>query len=413
MTEFNKDYLLKESKVFCMFPWTHLNVTPTGDIYPCCTTSYDGTFANVKNSSLKQTFNSDSMKQLRLNMLNGDKTDYCNFCYKHEEAGPHSFRKYSIDNFGQHFDELVNTTNKDGSLPEFKMLYFDIRFRNICNFKCRTCGSDFSSQWAAEERLLPGREKFPILFQADDGKGTLIEEVLEHIDHIEIAYFAGGEPLITDEHYIMLEEMIRRGKTDKVLRYNTNASNMKYKNHDILKLWKHFKRIELSCSIDHYGERAEWLRHGTNWGEVESNLITLRNLDFVSFQINTVFSLFNYLTLSEFYTYMKDKQLIRDGDWHTTLYLAVNPLYYSATSLPKVLKEQAKEKNLQLISSHGETHPKLNELLTNAINFASAKDTWAEAKDQFFKHTRYLDRIRNEDFFKTFPEIASLETLHD
>lgn len=407
----NKDFLLNESKVFCMFPWTHLNVTPRGEIYPCCTTSYEGSISNTKTTTLKQAFNSESMKKLRLNMLNEVPTDYCNFCYKHEEAGPHSFRKYSIDNFGQHFDDLVTATQDDGSMDEFKMLYFDIRFRNICNFKCRTCGSDFSSQWAAEERLLPGREKYPILFQADDGKGTLIEEVLEHIDHIEIAYFAGGEPLITDEHYIMLEEMIRRGKTDKVLRYNTNASNIKFKNYDIIDLWRHFRKIELSCSIDHVGERAEWIRHGTNWGEVESNLKAFRELDFVNFQINTVFSLFNYLTLSEFYNYLKEKHLIRTDDWHTTLYLAVNPLYYSATSLPNNLKLIAETKARQFIESNGSQFPKLNEIVADAINFARADDTWSKGKEDFFRHTRYLDRIRNEDFFKTFPELIELENI--
>lgn len=409
----DKDFLLNKSKTFCMFPWLHLNVTPRGDINPCCSTSYGTSFANTKTSSLKEAFNNDAMKQLRLNMLNEVKTDYCNFCYKHEEAGPHSFRKYSIDNFGKYFDDLVPHTQSDGTVDDFKMIYFDIRFRNICNFKCRTCGSDFSSRWAMEERLLPGRKDFPVLFQADDGKGTLIEEVLEHLDHIEIAYFAGGEPLITDEHYIMLEEMIRRGKTDKVLRYNTNASNIKYKSYDIINLWKHFKRVELSCSIDHYGERAEWLRHGTDWGEVESNLLTFRKLDFVSFQINTVFSIFNYLTLNEFYTYMKEKQIIRDNDWHTTLYLAVNPSYYSAVSLPKILKEAAKKKSLKFIESNGNSYKKLTELVTDAINFADAKDSWSENKQEFFRHTLYLDRIRNEDFFKTFPELKLLETSND
>ena len=411
--ELDKKHLLTESKTFCMFPWVHLNATPRGELYPCCTTNYLKPFANAKTSTLKEAFNHDVMKKMRLDMLNGNKIDFCDFCYKHEEAGPHSFRKYSINNFGHHFDDIVRTTQDDGTVPEFKMVYFDIRFRNICNFKCRTCGSDFSSQWAAEERLLPGRENDPILLIADGNKGTLVEEVLTHIDHMEIAYFAGGEPLITDEHYILLEEMIRRGKTDVVLRYNTNASNIKYKNHDVIKLWKHFKKIELSCSIDHYGERAEWLRHGTDWGVVESNLIKLREMSHVSFQINTVFSLFNYLTLNDFYSYLKSKNLIRTDDWHTTLYLAVHPTYYSATSLPKQLKEQARLKANDLITSNGNHFRKLTELVTDAINFADKSDTWNASKQEFFMHTLYLDGIRTESIFKTFPELQPLETLNE
>jgi sulfatase maturation enzyme AslB (radical SAM superfamily) len=203
----------------------------------------------------------------------------------------------------------------------------------------------FSSQWGAEMRENHD-PKHPILIHADDNKGTLLEEVIEHIDEIELCYFAGGEPLITEEHYLMLEEFIRRGKTP-VLRYNTNASSIKYKKRDILELWKHFPKIELSCSVDHFGDRAEWLRKGTDWGVVENNLLMFRDLEQVEFSMNTVFSLFNYPMIGEFYQYLKDKNIVRADDWYNSLYLAVHPSYYSAKSLPKELKIIAAEKALK------------------------------------------------------------------
>lgn len=404
----NKEFLLKESKVFCMFPWMHLNVTPKGDIYPCCSNNYTEPFGNTKTVTLEQAFNNDKMKQLRLNMLNETPSKICDFCYKHEQAGPHSFRNYSKEHFAKHFDSTVPTTLQDGTVPEFKMRYFDIRFSNICNFKCRTCGAEFSSQWAAEQKANHD-PAHPIVIHADDGKGDLLKEVLTHVEHIDLAYFAGGEPLITDEHYTILEEMIRLGRTDIVLRYNTNASNIKYKNHDILSLWKHFKRIELSCSIDHYGERAEWLRHGTDWGKVESNLLTFRNLDYVHFQINTVFSLFNYPTIGEFYNYLKEKNIVREEDWYHSLYLAVNPSYYSAKSLPKELKVAARSKALEFVNSTNINL--LKNLVNDAVNFADESDTWNENKKTFFLHTFSIDRIRGEEIFKIFPELKTLETL--
>lgn len=404
----DKEFLLKESKVFCMFPWMHLNVTPKGDIYPCCSNNYTEPFGNTKTVTLEQAFNNGKMKQLRLNMLNETPSKICDFCYKHEQAGPHSFRNYSKEHFAKHFDSTVPTTLQDGTVPEFKMRYFDIRFSNICNFKCRTCGAEFSSQWAAEQKANHD-PSHPIVIHADDGKGDLLKEVLTHVEHIDLAYFAGGEPLITDEHYTILEEMIRLGRTDIVLRYNTNASNIKYKNHDILSLWKHFKRIELSCSIDHYGERAEWLRHGTDWGKVESNLLTFRNLDYVHFQINTVFSLFNYPTIGEFYNYLKEKNIVREEDWYHSLYLAVNPSYYSAKSLPKELKVVARSKALEFVNSTNINL--LKNLVNDAVNFADESDTWNENKKTFFLHTFSIDRIRGEEIFKIFPELKTLETL--
>lgn len=408
--DLDKDFLLNKSKVFCMFPWLHLNVTPKGDIYPCCSNDYQNPFATTKTSTLEQAFNNDKMKQLRLDMLNERKNSICNFCYKHEEAGPFSFRNYSKDQFAKHFDEVVPTTLEDGTVPEFKMRYFDIRFSNICNFKCRTCGSEFSSQWAAEmrENFEPNH---PIVIHADDNRGELLKEVLKHVEHIDLAYFAGGEPLITDEHYVMLEEMIKQNRTDIVLRYNTNASNIKYKKHDILDLWKHFKRVELSCSIDHYGERAEWIRKGTDWGKVESNLLVFRELDYVSFQINTVFSLFNFYTIGEFYNYLKSKNLVRKDDWYHSLYLAVHPIYYSAKSMPRQLKSEAIVKAQNFIDNIREDVPVLANLVTDAVKFADESDTWSQSRDQFFAHTTSIDKIRNENFWKTFPELNKMQDL--
>ncbi len=407
----DKEFLLNESKTFCMFPWLHLNVTPKGDIYPCCSNDYTQPFGNTKEITLEEAFNSDKMKKLRLDMLNERKNDICTFCYKHEEAGPHSFRNYSKEQFAHHFDDLVPLTQEDGHVHDFRMHYFDIRFSNICNFKCRTCGAEFSSQWAQEmrEHFDPTHK---IIIHADDGKGTVLEEVIEQIDNIELCYFAGGEPLITEEHYVMLEEFIRRGKKP-VLRYNTNASNIKYKKHDILELWKHFDKIELSCSIDHFGERAEWLRKGTDWGKVESNLLTFRDLDYVSFQMNTVFSLFNYPMIGEFYQYLKDKNIVRAEDWYHSLYLAVHPNYYSAKSLPKELKIEAAEKAMRWADANRDDKTSLSRLVTDAVNFAAESDTWKDVKDTMLMHTRSIDRIRDEDFWKVFPELNKLRDLNE
>jgi radical SAM protein with 4Fe4S-binding SPASM domain len=406
----DKEFLLNQSKTFCMFPWVHLNVTPKGDIYPCCSNDYTQPFGNTKEISLKEAFNSPKMKELRLDMLNERKNKICDFCYKHEEAGPHSFRNYSKEQFGKRFDEVVPTTKEDGTVDEFKMRYFDIRFSNICNFKCRTCGSEFSSQWGAEmqKHFQPDH---PIVIHADNGKGGLLQEVLTHVEHIDLAYFAGGEPLITDEHYTILEEMIRLGRTDIVLRYNTNASNIKYKKHDILDLWKHFKKVELSCSIDHYGERAEWLRKGTDWGKVESNLLTFRELDYVVFQMNTVFSIFNYPTIADFYQYLKDRNIIRREDWYHSLYLAVHPDYYCAKSLPKALKGPAAEKALAWAERNQNDGTSLSRLVTDAVNFAKESDSWPNVREKFLGHTGSIDRIREENFWKIFPELNSLQDV--
>ena len=127
--------------------------------------------------------------------------------------------------------------------------------------------------------------------------------------------------------------------------------------------------------------------------------------------MNTVFSIFNYSTIGEFYQYLKDKNIIRAEDWYHSLYLAVHPSYYSAKSLPKELKVEAATKALNWAEKNTGDHTSLSRLVTDAVNFAKDDDTWTENKETFMLHTGSGDRIRNESFWKTFPELNKLMDL--
>lgn len=407
----NKKELLEDSKVFCMFPWLHLNVTPYGNTYPCCSSSYTDPYGNVKENSLEEIFNNDKMKQLRLNMLQGKETSICTYCYKHEKSSPFSFRKYALQHYGKYFDELVTTTQEDGTVPDFKMKYFDVRFSNICNFKCRTCGKEFSSTWAQEDHdLYPDQAEswnYKIVQHADD-TGRLLEDIKSQVCHIDLAYFAGGEPLITDEHYLILEEMIRLDRAKHItLRYNSNVSNFKYKKYDVFDLWTHFKNIELSASIDHYGERAEYIRHGTDWGVVEENLLKIRTFENIEYQFNTVLSVFNYVTLQDFFDYMISKGLLRQKDM-ISIYRAITPTYFCSQTLPSDIKEIGNYKTQKLLDWLLENYYYQHEHVADAISFTNENDGWDQNKKEFAKHIRVRDKVRGEEFVNTFPELASM-----
>lgn len=353
--------------------------------------------------------NSDQMKQLRLDMLNGVKNEECNNCYLHEDQGIPSFRTTGNDQYGKYIDEILSYTDThDGTLTDFKMRYYDIRFSNICNFKCRTCGQEFSSQWEQENlrNNVPFAKEFPKKVNTE-----FLQDVIDQIPNMEVAYFAGGEPLITDEHYILLEEMIKQNRTDIQLRYNTNFSNIKFKNKDLLGLWKHFKcRIDIYASIDHYGERAEYIRHGTDWGVVESNYLMAKQLPYIDIKMNTVLSVFNYLTIDKFYEYAIDKEMIKPRDHVSTLYNMIAPVYLSAHILPLHLKNQGKQAMDTIINSMQDKQFKVEQInqLNNTNQWVFSQNTWEIEKDNFRKEIERLDKIRNEDFVKTFPELREL-----
>lgn len=401
---------LTTSKTLCVVPWIHIHTNPSGIATPCCIaescTKPEGV-GNAREQSLMEIVNSEPMKKLRLDMLAGVKNSECTNCYVHEEQGVKSFRNMINDEFSHQYD-VINSTKKDGSLSEFKMRYFDIRFNNICNFKCRTCGSGFSTQWEQED--LKNKVWNAKVIPKNDNK-EFLAEVIDQIPNMETAYFAGGEPLITEEHYILLEEMIRSGKTDINLRYNTNLSNLKFKDKDLISLWKHFTNgVNVYASIDHYGERAEYIRHGTDWGVVETNFKVVKKTPFIKVHMNTVLSVFNILTINDFYQYLYDNDMYSNKDPVYMLYNMSTPEFLACHILPPDLKIKAKEsleQTVKFLKSKKFKAPQILQI-TDAIPWSMSKNSWDQQKMNFRNEVKRLDKIRDENFKKTFPELAIL-----
>ena len=395
-----------------MLPWVHLHTMPNGVAAPCCIAECCATpegFGNSRTQSLGELVNSKDMRQLRLDMLTGRKNSNCVKCYNHEKEGVTTARQMSITDWSHAFDDVVNNTNfDDGSIKDFKMRYFDIRFSNICNFKCRTCGSQFSTQWEQED--LKSGLKYATIHPKNDSP-EFLSDVLDQVDNIEIAYFAGGEPLITEQHYVVLEEMIKRGRTDIRLKYNTNLSNFKYKDKDLLKLWSYFdKGVDIWASIDHYGERAEYIRHGTDWAKIEENYLIAKNTPYIDIQINTVLSVFNYLTIYDFYKYMIDAKMISPEDNIHTVYNMSTPEHLTCHILPEEYRQQGNESIQKAIELMKKRNFKKEQIAQLEITprWVSSSNTWEEQKNKFREEVRRLDKIRGESFKRTFPELAEL-----
>lgn len=408
MNYIDKNFLLNESKTFCMIPFIHFNTIPDGKAFPCCISAAGMTVGNTNEQTIQEVINSSEMNLLRTDILSERQSPYCQVCYQHEESGIRSFRQGSNKDYGKYFDtDVLESIQQDGSLSDFKMRYFDIRFSNICNMKCRTCGPDFSSQWEQEFKI-NWPNKYRII--QDNRKPELLEELKTHIPTMDTAYFAGGEPLITEEHYILLEEMIRQNRHDINLRYNTNLSNLKFKDKDLLELWKNFDKVSLSVSIDHYGKRAEYIRKGTNWEKELENLKKVKELDYIDFNINTVVSVFNYLTIDEFYYYLIDNGLMTPKDHSYSLYNMMSPKHLTAHILPKHLKEIAHNKHSKLYSylyGHDYKPDQLRQVHA-MTEWAESKDLWEVHKTKFQNETKIIDEVRGESFVDVFPELAEL-----
>ena len=409
----NNKKLLQESSVFCMAPWTHIHVVPPGKTFPCCASGHrhDLAIGDLKKAgeTLKDSWNSERMRRLRRDMLAGRKNELCERCHKYEELGKESERKWFNDGFKKYYSR-VEKTNIDGSLDEFKPYYLDIRFSNTCNLKCRICLHELSSAWyndSIELGLIPkntDRKVFPTSNQE-----LLWPQVRPLLNSLDRIHFAGGEPLLMEEHYMVLDELIRLGKTKITITYNTNFSRLIFKNRDVLDLWKKFDEVHVFASLDGMGEKGDYMRKGQKWEEVEKNRIRLmEECPHVKFCINATVSLMNVLHIPEFYKDWYKRGLIGPND--INLYLLFNPSYYSVQTLPKDIKKQVTEayRNFEeeYLNKFEDDVSKVKTHFKSIIEFMNEKDM--DELTDLRTATRSLDKIRKESFIETFPELAEV-----
>jgi sulfatase maturation enzyme AslB (radical SAM superfamily) len=210
------------------------------------------------------------------------------------------------------------------------MTYWDIRFSNLCNLSCRSCGHIFSSSWYQDQAQLAGgdwKKHNKVLNFAGRTNIDIWEQLIPHLDYVEQIYFAGGEPLMMEEHYRILDELERRERFDVRLIYNTNFTHVKLKDRFVFDYWKKFKSVSVGASLDAMGARAEYIRKGTTWSTVEDN--RRRMLDtcpLVDFYISPTLSIMNALHLPEFHQSWVNQGLIRAQDLNVNI--LQDPMYY-------------------------------------------------------------------------------------
>lgn len=375
----------KVSDTFCILPWIHFYANPDGNVLPCCIGNHNAPLGNVRNNSVIEVWSSDRFKKLRQNMLEGKTCNECSACYDNERNGVESFRQSVNKQYKKH---IVDATSIS---PPLNLKYLDIRWSNICNLKCRSCSSTYSSSWATED----GNKKIYIL-AGGESNDKLYDQLMPYLSGLEEIYFAGGEPLLTEQHYTILDYLIATGNTKIKIRYNTNLTNLHYKKKPVFDYWKHFKNVTVNASLDSWGTRAEYIRDGTVWNDVKENLRTVKtHAPHVNLQMSTVVSVFNISTLPEFIDYLFDNGLYNKNDFSPSFYNLLNPSYYSVN----ILTDEQRSKIIDKLKNSKHDFSNVISYLENAVYNQALRA-------EFDRVTAYYDNKRNQDFKTTFPELA-------
>jgi radical SAM protein with 4Fe4S-binding SPASM domain len=404
-------FLLAESKTFCIYPWIHLHAYPTGEAYPCCHAEMGpGKIGNCRSNTLAEIWNSPEQKKLRTDMLTETPNPACGRCYEQEESGFFSGRRSANKHHGHHIDR-VDRTQVDGTVEQFAMTYWDIRFSNLCNLSCRSCGHIFSSSWYQDQIKLAGPEwkkDHQALNYAGRSEIDMWEQLIPHLDHVDQVYFAGGEPLMMEEHYNILDELERRGRFDVRLAYNTNFTHTKLKDRLVFDYWKKFKNISVGASLDAHGPAAEYIRKGTRWAEVIRNREEMMRIcPQVDFYISATLSIMNAWHLPDFHRTWVEQGLIKAQDLNVNI--LQDPAHYRIDIAPaeyKAALQQKYEKHLDWLK-HQDPLQRATKGFESAITFMNATDN-THLIDTFWRKTHELDSIRNEKWDRYLPELKAL-----
>jgi organic radical activating enzyme len=329
---------------FCVLPWISLETSPIGTVRPCCLAE-DELLDNNNNkfdlstASFTGIQTSNSMQKLRQEFLDGQQPKTCRKCWREECSGRTSKRMHTLDRLKHMLPD------QDWTVDAKPLMFLDLKLGNICNLKCRICGSWSSSTFATEELQWLRRDEdrkenhhYKMLRQGawpreNQQFWSEIDQVLDQIQYIE---FTGGEPFMIREHFDMLQGMVDRGIAGQVeIHYNTNGTQWPEGAEEI---WRHFKAVEIAFSIDDVGARFEYQRSGAVWSEVCDNIERFKLLKSrhanIQLQVCTTVNVFNVYYLETVANWIAQQNF--DFVYWNMMHEAY---YFSISTLPESAKQ--------------------------------------------------------------------------
>lgn len=303
----------------CDLPFHHMSMRPDGQIFPCCYFRWEEV-PNDLTSGHPDPFNHPFLKNIRAKMLNDQYIEGCSKCYADEKASGRSMR---LDMNNRNIEFGFPETGR-GKIP--KLTNIDLALSNVCNNKCRMCGPLLSTQWYADAKKMG----YPF-----DQKGVVARNsIVEDYDLSDLRFIKllGGEPLMEQEKFIKVLRKCNLEELTILLVTNTTLRP----NDELLDLLKKCKKITIQLSVDSHGTINEFLRKGSNWNQVEENVVWYKETfkDYpVDISMHSVASIYNVNLVQDLINYTVEKEIFHN-------YVVVDgPNWMMPRNLPEEIKE--------------------------------------------------------------------------
>jgi hypothetical protein len=409
---------MKAPETLCMAPWTHTYLSPQTERRMCCasrepaqnfqqyidTQAGTGQYVPV---TLEQHWNSDHMKSVRRRMMAGETLPECAVCNE-KLLNTDVYRSYFNSLFSHKYEEAMAATDATG-YTTVKPVSWDYRFSNLCNFKCRTCGDMLSSAWESEQRqhdmvdwsnpknnwMQPVVRQQISKFQDTQIEQEFAQAVEEH--RVEEIYWAGGEPLMYEQHWRYMRRIIELGDGPRVYaRYNTNLSRVDWRGCNLFSdLLCHIRDWQICASIDGTGRTGEYIRTGLDFSSWLVNFEQGLKIARHSRQMRFDFT----LTLPGLFE-VENIQKLADSlsvDVLAKVVFSFSPdIILSPLALPRHILNRIVGQ--LLTSSRGAMHDVLTQLLTRPTFEEQWPDTYQQELIKGKRRVLALEKIRGDLF---------------
>ena len=392
----------------CILPWISIETSPIGTARPCCLAQEEicneqGDKYSLKHATLEEIYHSPYMQTLRQDFLNGNKPSTCQRCWDEEAAGRTSKRINSRVRLKEYYNR-VDFQNVD---PD-QLWFIDLKLGNICNLKCRICGSWSSSKWAKEEidyeikkySHFPDydRKKHLAYKFLQDGAWPRETEVFWDnlktlLPNIKYFEFTGGEPFLIEQHFELLRYAVEQGYSKNIeIHYNTNGTVFP----EQAELWNNFKHVEIAFSIDNVDSRFEYERYGARWEEVQNNIIEFTKMrsNKISTQLCTTMNIQNVYYLPELCEWISTQTFD-----HVYFNMLHDPWHMCISKMTL----QAQELVIDRLTTHEFSSKHRAEVL-RIVQFI--RNGQGSDGKEFLRKMQTTDEYREQSFSDSHPEIA-------
>lgn len=427
-----------DNKSFCAVPFVSTMVNTDTTIRYCCMVKGvnkikkpNGGYYTCRDDFIHEAWNSEDMRTIRINMIEGNKIQGCEVCYQQEATGRSSNRQHANNEWAWRLGEdaiaqlIEEAIDNDGHLTS-DPVYLDLRLGNLCNLKCRMCNPWNSSQIVKEHADLVANSpeygqvwektfgKFPITVMDDQqwfDHDILWDQVIALIPKLKKVYMTGGEPTLIKNNFKFMKACIEQGRTDIVLFFNTNCTNI---NKQFLELISQFKQVNINASMDGIGIINEYIRAPSDWKLISENIEKLAQTPNVNLGITPTIQVYNVFDIVNILRWVDILNSRNDKQYEKKIFIDFLVNHHPHHLSVRILDDEMRFEALKMIKEYnainGHMHSQTRNSLNGIIGLLQQPrvDDWQEQLERFKIYTNALDSERGQSISDIDSRLAEL-----